>query len=235
MDVGLLSLATAVPPHKAAQRDVVASARIVFHDTFEDFDRLAPCSFQPGSRSAIRSSPFPGIWKRRTGRAAPRPISKARWRCSSTRRPRRWIRRIFTPGMSIRSSPYPRPASPRRAWRRAPWRSSAFRADVMRVPVFGLGCAGGAAGLWRSAPNWRRRAPARWCSWSPSSCARWRCGAIWRPRRIWWRWRCSATARPPRCSAPGRAGSQPIVEAWQHTWPDTLDIMGWRSTRWASA
>ena len=46
-----------------------------------------------------------------------------------------------------------------------------LRRNVQRLPIFGLGCAGGAIGL-RGPPRLRARILVRWCSFSSSSSAR---------------------------------------------------------------
>ena len=228
MDVGLLSLATAVPPHKAAQRDVVAGARSCFATSSRISTGSPPCSSPPGSRSAIRSSPLPGISKRRTGRAAPTPIWKARWRFSSMRRPRRSTRRIFTPAMSIRSSPSPRPASPRRALRRAPWRSWAFAAMSCACRCSALAARAAPPGLALGAELAAARpgsvvlvVTVELCSLAVRRDLATKANMV--ALALFGDGAAAAVLR----SGPG--GRIQIVEARHHTWTDTLDIMGWRS------
>src|SRR5262245_60723507 len=58
LDVGILSVATAVPEHIAYQRDIVDAARQVFRDDFEDFDRIAAVFFTAGIHERRTCKPF---------------------------------------------------------------------------------------------------------------------------------------------------------------------------------
>jgi len=101
-----------------------------------------------------------------------------------------------------------------------------FRPDVMRVPVFGLGCAGGAAGLALAA----RLAEAR-----PGTIVLMVtveiCSIAFRTDRLT-KANIVATALFGDGAAAcvlraGEGGLCRIEGAGQHTWPDTLGIMGW--------
>jgi alkylresorcinol/alkylpyrone synthase len=102
-----------------------------------------------------------------------------------------------------------------------------FRPDAARVPVFGLGCAGGATGL---------ALAARLARADPGAKVLLVCVEL-----------CSLafrTAQPSKadivatalfgdgCAAAvlrtGEDGFAQVVGQAEHTWPDTLDIMGWR-------
>ena len=102
----------------------------------------------------------------------------------------------------------------------------AFRRDVQRLPVFGLGCAGGVLGLARAAALARATPGQRWLLLVVELC--------------------TLTFRPDDASksnviasalfGDGAAaalvtcdGGGPAVTAWgEHTWPASLDVMGWR-------
>ena len=147
MDVGLLSVATAVPEYVAPQRQVVEAARDVFRNDFEDFDRSPPCSSPRVSRSGGPSSRLNGIWASSTGRRAPLPMiagalalfidaaAKALDQAGLTGREVDAIVTVSSTGIAT-------PSLEARAMA-----ALGFRCDVIRVPVFGLGCAGGASGL----------------------------------------------------------------------------------------
>jgi alkylresorcinol/alkylpyrone synthase len=114
--------------------------------------------------------------------------------------------------------------------------SLGFASDVRRVPIWGLGCAGGASGLARAAefaradPNavvllialelctlafQRRETDAR----SIVASALFSDGAA----------ACvvTGTAHAARPAGPGASVALEITAAGSHLWPDTLDIMGW--------
>jgi alkylresorcinol/alkylpyrone synthase len=102
-----------------------------------------------------------------------------------------------------------------------------FRSDVQRTPVFGLGCAGGVSGLALAA----RLAEAR-----PGSVVLFvtveLCTLAFRMDKLT-KANIVATALfgdgAAACvlQAGERAGVAKVAGAGEHTWPDTLDIMGW--------
>lgn len=227
MDVGLLSLATAVPQYKAAQRDVVAAARVVFHDEFEDFDRLAAVFYSAGIDERYTVKPFPWYlepqdWPSRTEAyvegalalfvaAAVKALDQADLHA-------RDVDTIVT----VSSTGIAAPSLEARAMA-----SLGFRGDVMRVPVFGLGCAGGAAGLALGAELAAARpgsvvlvVTVELCSLSV------RCDLATKANMVALALFGDGAAAAVLRSGPG--GRIQIVEAKQHTWTDTLDIMGWR-------
>ena len=102
-----------------------------------------------------------------------------------------------------------------------------FRSDAQRVPVFGLGCAGGVTGL---------SLAARLAAADPGRKVLFVCLEL-----------CTLSFRLDRPSKAdivatalfgdgaaacvlqaGAEGFAQLVGAAEHTWPDTLDIMGWR-------
>ena len=100
-----------------------------------------------------------------------------------------------------------------------------FRRDVQRLPVFGLGCAGGVQGLSRAAALAAGQPGAtvlllvvELCSLTLRHGDRSKSNII-------------ATALFGDGAAGAvisTVGSGPAITAWgEHTWPDTLDVMGW--------
>ena len=102
-----------------------------------------------------------------------------------------------------------------------------FRENIRRVPVFGLGCAGGATGL---------SLAARLAAAEPGSTVLFVCVEL-----------CTLAFRvdePGKADIvaaalfgdgaaacvlrAGEAGFAEVAATGEHTWPDTLDIMGWR-------
>ena len=225
--VGLISLATAQPPHELLQTDVVAAARDVFRDRFPQFDRMAPVFETAGIRKRQSVTPIewflqPRGWSDRNEAyligavalyeaAAARALDEAGLKgsdidtlvtVSSTG--------IATPSLEARCAG-----------------ALGFRSDASRVPVFGLGCAGGVTGLALSA---------RLAAAEPGSKVLLVCLEL-----------CTLSFRLERPSKAdivatalfgdgaaacvlqaGEGGFARIASAAEHTWPDSLDIMGWR-------
>src|SRR5687767_3936595 len=58
LDVGVLSIATAVPPHVVTQRDAVRGVTEVFSHQFSDFDRIAAVFASAGIAERRVTRPF---------------------------------------------------------------------------------------------------------------------------------------------------------------------------------
>ncbi|MGI9421557.1 MAG: type III polyketide synthase, partial [Geminicoccaceae bacterium] len=101
-----------------------------------------------------------------------------------------------------------------------------FRPDVSRVPVFGLGCAGGAAGLSIAARLAEAQPGAAVLMVAVEICSvAFRLDELNKANIV-------ATALFADGAAAavlqaGESGLCQIEGAGEHTWPDTLDIMGW--------
>ncbi|MBC8241374.1 MAG: type III polyketide synthase [Alphaproteobacteria bacterium] len=100
-----------------------------------------------------------------------------------------------------------------------------FRRDVQRLPVFGLGCAGGVQGLARAAALARGQPGARVLLLVVELCSlTLRHGDRSKSNII-----ATALFGDGAASAViSTTGTGPAITAWgEHTWPDTLDVMGW--------
>jgi alkylresorcinol/alkylpyrone synthase len=100
-----------------------------------------------------------------------------------------------------------------------------FRRDVQRLPVFGLGCAGGVQGLSRAAALARAEPGARVLLLVVELCSlTLRHGDRSKSNIV-------ATALfgdGAAAAVISTSGAGPAITAWgEHTWPDTLDVMGW--------
>lgn len=227
LDIGLLSVATAVPPHIAYQRDVVDAARTVFRDDFEDFDRIAAVFFTAGIMERRTCQPFPWYlenqdWPARTAayEAGALPLfieaaAKALERAGLTAREVDAVVTVSSTGIAT-------PSLEARAMAELD-----FRADVMRVPVFGLGCAGGAAGLALGA-ELAAASPGRvvlvvaveLCSLAV------RRDLPTKGNMVALALFGDGAAAVVLRNAPG--GLIRVTDTAHHTWPETLHIMGWR-------
>ena len=225
--VGLLSLATALPPYIVEQSVAKAKAREVFGGRKELFDRLSGVFDNAGI--ARRHIVAPTIWyeghhgweeRNRVyldasdalfRAAAAAAIEQAGLEpadidgvvaVSSTG--------IATPSLDARNGP-----------------AIGLRDDVRRVPMFGLGCAGGVNGLATAARLAAAEPASRWLYVTIETCSI----AIRLdsddPAAI------VATAifgdgAAAAVVEAGKPGLATIAAAGERMWPDTLNIMGWR-------
>ena len=225
-NVKLLAVATAVPPNVITQRDAATVAHETFSARVDDFERLVRVFESSGilRRHLVRPLDWylkPLGWSERNAaylegacalfvEAASKALADAGKSAaevdtvvtvSSTG--------LATPGIDARVA-----------------EQMGFRADIERVPVFGLGCAGGVTGLGLGA----RLAQSR-----PGSCvlvvAVELCSVAFRMDKVT-KENIVATA----LFADGAAacvlqsdtvGLATVEMSGQHTWPGTLDIMGW--------
>ena len=222
----LVSLATSVPPHTFLQKDVLAAAWDVFGSRFPDFERFASIFTNTGIVKRHGVKPFewylePRGWPERTaaflegaealfvevaGKAlanaglAACDIDTVVTVCSTG---------IATPSLDARVA-----------------RRMGFRSDVSRVPVFGLGCAGGASGLSIAS----RLAQAR-----PGTnvllVAVELCSLALRHDELTKANIVAVSLFGDGAAAiilrAGDGGATRIEHTGEHLWPDTLDIMGW--------
>ena len=225
--VGLMSLSTASPPYEFLQTDVVAAARRLFQDRFPQFERMAPVFETAGIRTRQAVAPIewffePRGWSERSQAylagatklyetAARRALDEAGLRgadvdilvtVSSTG--------IATPSLEARCAG-----------------ALGFRPDAARVPVFGLGCAGGVTGLALAARLAAAEPGARVLLVVLELCTL--SFRLERPTKA----DIVATALFGDGAAAcvlqaGEDGFAQVASAAEHTWPDTLDIMGWR-------
>lgn len=224
---GILSVATAVPPFELRTEDVIREARDIFGGRHQDFDRLLPVFGNSGIQRRFSVKPYawfrqPQGWPERStafleGAAAlfaevtERTLDQAGLAAadidsivmvSSTG--------VATPSIEARMLS-----------------DMGFRPNVQRVPVFGLGCAGGASGLSLAARLARSSPGSRVLLVVIELCTlAFRADEMTKSNII-------ATAlfgdgaAAAVLSTAGRALGV-IEHAGEHTWPGTTDVMGWR-------
>ena len=227
LDVGILSVASAAPEHVMNQREVVEAARMVFRDDFDDFDRIAAVFFTAGIHERRTCQPFSWYlghhgWPARTEAymrgglalfidAATKALERANLKASD-------VDAIVT----VSSTGIATPSLEAQAMG-----VLGFRSDIIRVPVFGLGCAGGAAGLALGA-DLAAASPGRvvlvvvveLCSLAVRRDLPTKGNMV--ALALFGDGAAAAVLR----NGPG--GAMRIVDSGQHTWPETLHIMGWR-------
>ena len=222
----LLSLACASPPHEFLQAEVGTQARRLFGPKYRDFERLFPVFRNTGilRRQAVLPMEWyfqDRSWPERTAAYLTGAVDLF---CDAASQA--LARAGLEPGdvdtiVTVSSTGIATPSLEARAMGRL-----GFREDVMRVPVFGLGCAGGVTGLSVAS----RLAQAR-----PGSIvlmvAVELCTLACRLDEM-----TSANIVATALFGDGaaacvlRAGGDGLAEitgAAEHTWPDSLDIMGW--------
>lgn len=225
--VALLSLATASPPHQLDQDEAVGLARVLLSERYPNFERMAPVFKTSGIRARQLVAPIewymsPRGWPERSETyvagatelfiaAARRALDEAGLRGSD-------VDIIVT----VSSTGIATPSLEARAMS-----AMGFRPDAARVPVFGLGCAGGVTGL---------ALAARLAAASPGAVVLFvaveACSLAFRMDGVGKADIVAAALFGDGAGAcvlrSGGAGFAQITGAAEHTWPDTLDIMGWR-------
>lgn len=230
MRPGLLSLSTAVPPYELKTEDVIREATTIFAGRHKDFERLMPVFGNSGISMRYSVRPYQWFrgdqgWPERTAaftegaealfrEAAAKALAQAELKASE-------IDSIVT----VSSTGIATPSIEARVMS-----EMGFRDDVRRVPVFGLGCAGGVSGL---------SLAARLAAAQPGSKVLLvvieLCTLAFRPDEMS-KSNIIATALfgDGAAAAVVSTSGQPLGEiehAGEHTWPGTIDVMGWRMDR----
>lgn len=225
--VRLLSLATAWPPHQLPQDQVTETARAVFGGRSPLFERLVPVFANAGIRTRQSVMPMdwylqPRSWPERTEaylagavelfvEASQRALDEAGLTGAE-------VDVIVT----VSSTGVATPSLEARAMDRL-----GFRPDAARAPVFGLGCAGGATGLALAARMAAAQPGAVVLFVTVELCTlAFRLDGLDKADIV-------ATALFGDGAAAcvlraGEGGFAEVAGFAEHTWPGTLDVMGWR-------
>lgn len=222
----MISLATAVPPHVISQSDAASFATSAFSGRFEGFEQVAGVFMTSGirRRHAVRPLEWyaqPLGWPERSAAyvegacalfidAARRALDHAELTpsdidtvvtVSSTG--------ITTPSLDARVAD-----------------ELGFKPGIERIPVFGLGCAGGVSGLSIAARLAQSRPGSNVLLVAVETCTlSFRADQLTKANVV-----ATALFGDGAAAMVLRAddGGQAEVESTaQHTWPGTLDIMGW--------
>jgi len=224
--VRILSLETAVPPHRASSDEVRAFARAVFAESLAGnraLDRVFDTStvaerwlampvewYAAGHGWADRAGAFEATATALLADAAGRALAAAGVAAAE-------VDHV----MCISTTGFAAPSLEARLIGRL-----GLRADVRRTPVFGWGCAGGVIGLARAA-DLARVEPGRVVLCLVVEL----CSLAFRPdpepvnvigSALFGDGAAAAVLRADASSGPA------ITAAVEHTWPDSLDVMGWR-------
>jgi len=226
--VSLVSLATAVPEHCLYQSDAMSLADMLFSDRYDEFERLKPVFSTAGITKRHIGMPIewylePRDWEDRNKAyievaadlfvtASKRALNEAGHSASE-------IDVVVT----VSSTGIATPTLEARALG-----SLGLRSDILRVPLFGLGCAGGVTGL-SIAQRIARAQPGttvllvvvELCSLA------FRLDKLNKPNIV-------ATAlfgdgaAAAIVSSASDGNTIELLDGCQHTWPETLDTMGWK-------
>ena len=225
--VKLVSLATAVPPYVLSQSDVAAAADQCFGRRYDEFERVAQVFKSSGirRRHAVRPLDWyltPLGWPERASAylegACQLFVDAANRALDAGELDPAQVDTIVT----ISSTGVATPSLEARVAGRL-----GFRADVERVPVFGLGCAGGVSGLSIASRLACSRPGSIVLLVAVEVCTlAFRLDELTKANIV-------ATALfgdgAAACVLRACDGGAATVEmSGQHTWPDTLDIMGWK-------
>jgi alkylresorcinol/alkylpyrone synthase len=222
----LCAIATALPEHRIEQDAFKRFGARVFGPLGETFERMSEVYDNAGIAARHAAAPLewltenPG-WAVRQNRfcdVALALLETAAERCLD--------RAGLTPAdvdgiVAVSTTGVATPSLDARLMERMP-----FRRDVQRLPVFGLGCGGGVQGLARAAALARATPGQRWLLLVVELCT-----LTFRPNDIS-KSNIVATALFGDGAAAALVscdGDGPAVTAWgEHTWPGSLDVMGWR-------
>jgi alkylresorcinol/alkylpyrone synthase len=222
----LVSLATSVPPYTFLQKDVLAAAWDILGSRFPDFERFSSIFTNTGIIKRHGVKPFdwylePRGWPERTEAflegaealfvdVAAKALAEADLKAAD-------IDTVVT----VSSTGIATPSLDARVHRRM-----GFRSDVSRVPVFGLGCAGGASGLSIGSRLAQARPGTNVLLVTIELCSlALRLDELTKANII-------ATSLFGDGAAAivlraGDGGATQIEHTGEHLWPDTLDVMGW--------
>lgn len=227
--VKLLSLATASPGHDLAQDEVFDLAHQIFISRFPEFVRMGPVFEHAGVRHRQIARPVdwylqPHGWADRAAayddvaldlfcRAAEAALAQAGLTGADVDA----IVTVSTTGLST-------PSLEARAMNRM-----GFRPDAARAPLFGVGCAGGATGLGLAYRIARGQPGAIVLLVCVELCSMaFQLEDLSKTDIISTAIFGDGAAACVLSSQAGTAGFATVTGCGEHTWPDTLGIMGWR-------
>ena len=222
----LMSVATAVPPFCLTQTDVAAAAHKGFASRFGAFKRLSRVFETSGIEQRYAVKPLewyfqPLGWPERNAAYLDGAV-KLFIDAASNALEAAGLRAVDVDTVvTVSSTGIATPSLEARAGR-----AMGFRDDIERVPVFGLGCAGGVTGLGIASRLAQSRPGSVVLLVAVELCTlSFRLDELTKANIV-------ATALFGDGAAAcilrtGEAGIAEVELSGQHTWPDTLDIMGW--------
>lgn len=227
----LVSLATAVPEHALDQKAVAEVAAHIFGPRYREFERLSPIFRNSGIRT--RYSVCPMEWFTHPDRKNGWPERSAAFLSGSIELFERVARKALDMA-DIRAQDIDTIVTVCSTGIATPTiethRLSAmgFRTDVKRIPVFGLGCAGGVTGLSLAARLGRAEPDETILLVVLETCTlAFRDDEFTKANMV----ACALFgdgAAAAVLSGRSTEGLGSVEHTGEHTWPDTLNVMGWR-------
>ena len=223
----LLSLATAVPPHVFETDMVRREARKIFSHSAELYDRLSPVFANSGidrRYSVCEPSWFyeQRGWPERTEQYLRGAKDLFRAAAAQALDEARLAARDIDVIVTVSSTGIATPSIEAHLLS-----AMGFRCDVKRVPVFGLGCAGGLSGLSLAARLAQAEPGKKVLLVVIEICTlAFRMDEMTKSNIVATAIFGDGAAAAVLCAGP--RGFAAIEHAGEHTWPDTLDVMGWR-------
>ena len=221
----LVSLATSVPAYRFTQDQVTAWARECFGARVADFERLAPAFANAGIATRHSCVPLawysqPHDWPERTRLYIDQSLALLEQAALACLDRVGLTVEAVDAVVTVSSTGIATPTLDARLAQRLRMRS-----DLERLPIFGLGCAGGALGLARAAALTRARPGARVLLLVVELC-----GLTFRAIDV-----SKSNVIAAALFGDGAAaaliqtgGDGPVLgPAGDYTWPDSLDVMGW--------
>ncbi len=222
----LLSIATAVPKYRIAQDDVKNFGKFIFADRGGAFERLLPVYDNAGIETRYSCAPLEWLGSHKGWRERDRLyidtsvdlLEEAAGKCLDGA----GLSPDAIDGIVVASTTgIATPSLDALLMERMP-----FRRDLQRLPVFGFGCAGGVLGLARAAALSKAAPGETWLFLVVELCSlTFRPGDHSKSNII-------ATALFGDGAAAALVtcgGHGPALTGWgEHTWPESLDVMGWR-------
>jgi alkylresorcinol/alkylpyrone synthase len=226
----LLSLATAVPPYRLSQDDAMSWARAFFADRYPDFARLEPAFGNAGIATRHLCQPVewyaqPHDWCERTEIYVESALALLESATRAALAQAEVTLDEVDAAVLVSSTGIATPTLDVHLQQRL-----GMRPDLVRLPIFGLGCAGGAIGLARAAALARAMPGKTVLLLVVELCSQtFRAGDLSKSNVIatalFGDGAAAAIVRADESDAPRLSASG------EHTWPDTMDVMGWSVER----
>lgn len=221
----LAALSTAVPPHKLAQADIRAWARGQFKGQVRDIDRMLPAFDNAGIDTRYSCMPLdwfsePRGWAEKNARYLDHALDLLTEVAEDCLTAAGMTAEDVDALVTVSTTGIATPSLDARLFDRLP-----FRAGTTRLPIFGLGCAGGVNGLARAADIARARPGSKVLFLVVELCGLTFRGSDLSKSNV------IATALFGDGAAAALIttdGPGPrITRTGEHTWPKSLDVMGW--------
>jgi alkylresorcinol/alkylpyrone synthase len=223
----LLALSTAVPAYALGQEEVADRARRLFAErTAADLDRLMPVFANAGIERRYSCVPIdwyerPHGWTERNALYLENAVNLLERAARTALRNAELSPAEIDAVITISTTGIATPSLDAILMDRLE-----LRRDVKRMPIFGLGCAGGVIGIARAADLARAAPGTRVLLLVVELCAlSFRRNDVSKSNIV-----ATALFGDGAAACVLRAGSEGVAEVTgtaEHTWPDSLDIMGW--------